>query len=61
MPLRSLLAALCGVWALWPALALAQSGLIADRLRAAGHPCELVEVRTPGGERSYEVLKISYS
>jgi hydroxymethylbilane synthase len=30
------------------ALAMAQSGVIADRLRAAGHTAELVEVRTPG-------------
>jgi hydroxymethylbilane synthase len=30
------------------ALATAQSGLVADRLRAAGHACELVEIRTPG-------------
>jgi hydroxymethylbilane synthase len=30
------------------ALAMAQSGLVADRLRAAGHACELVEIRTPG-------------
>ena len=30
------------------ALATAQSGLVADRLRAAGHACELVEIRTSG-------------
>jgi hydroxymethylbilane synthase len=30
------------------ALAIAQSGLVAERLRAAGHPAELVTVATPG-------------
>ncbi|HZG91701.1 MAG TPA: hydroxymethylbilane synthase [Pseudonocardia sp.] len=40
------------------ALALAQSGAIADRLRAAGHPCELVEVRTPGDRSSAPVAEL---
>ena len=30
------------------ALAVAQSGLVAERLRAAGHPAELITVATPG-------------
>ena len=30
------------------ALAVAQSGQVAERLRAAGHPCELVEISSPG-------------
>lgn len=40
------------------ALALAQSGQIADRLRAAGHACELVEVRTPGDRSSAPVAEL---
>jgi hydroxymethylbilane synthase len=40
------------------ALAMAQSGTVADRLRAAGHPCELVEVRTPGDRSSAPVAEL---
>jgi hydroxymethylbilane synthase len=40
------------------ALALAQSGLVADRLRAAGHECELVEVRTPGDRSSAPIAEL---
>jgi hydroxymethylbilane synthase len=40
------------------ALALAQSGLVADRLRAAGRPCELVEIRTPGDRSTAPVPEL---
>ncbi|MCO1656765.1 hydroxymethylbilane synthase [Pseudonocardia humida] len=40
------------------ALAMAQSGLVADRLRAAGHPCELVEVSTRGDRSSAPVAEL---
>lgn len=39
-------------------LAMAQSGLIADRLRAAGHDCDLVEVSTPGDRSSAPVAEL---
>ncbi|MGQ0577041.1 MAG: hydroxymethylbilane synthase [Pseudonocardia sp.] len=40
------------------ALALAQSGLVADRLRAAGRDVELVEVRTPGDRSSAPIPEL---
>src|SRR5918992_4073862 len=40
------------------ALAMAQSGAVAERLRAAGHPCELVEVRTHGDRSSAPVAQL---
>ena len=40
------------------ALALAQSGLIADRLRSAGHEVELVEVSTEGDRSAAAVQHI---
>lgn len=40
------------------ALAMAQSGMIADRLRAAGHECELVEVRTTGDSSMAPVAEL---
>lgn len=40
------------------ALALAQSGQIADRLRAAGHACELVTVTTTGDRSSLPVVAL---
>ncbi len=40
------------------ALATAQSGLVAQRLRAAGHPCELVEISTPGDLSSAPVIEL---
>ncbi|GAY08935.1 hydroxymethylbilane synthase [Pseudonocardia sp. N23] len=40
------------------ALAMAQSGLIADRLRAAGHTVELVPVSTPGDRSSAPVAEL---
>lgn len=40
------------------ALALAQSGMIADRLRAAGREVELVEVRTPGDRSTAPVAQL---
>jgi hydroxymethylbilane synthase len=40
------------------ALAMAQSGMIADRLRAAGQPCSLVEVSTPGDRSSAPVAEL---
>ncbi len=39
-------------------LAMAQSGQIADRLRAAGHPAVLVEVATPGDRSSAPVATL---
>ena len=40
------------------ALALAQSTQIADRLRSAGHECELVEVSTKGDRSSAPVAEL---
>jgi hydroxymethylbilane synthase len=40
------------------ALAMAQSGTIADRLRAAGHTCELVEISTSGDRSSAPVAQL---
>jgi hydroxymethylbilane synthase len=40
------------------ALAIAQTTLIAERLRAAGHPCELVEVTTSGDRSSAPVAQL---
>jgi hydroxymethylbilane synthase len=40
------------------ALAMAQTGRIADRLRAAGQPCELVEVSTPGDRSAAPVIEL---
>ncbi len=40
------------------ALAVAQSGLVADRLRAAGHECELVEIRSVGDDSSAPVIEL---
>ncbi len=40
------------------ALALAQTELVARRLRAAGHPCELVRVSTPGDRSSAPVAEL---
>lgn len=39
-------------------LALAQSGLVADRLRTAGREVELVEVRTPGDRSAAPVAQL---
>ena len=39
-------------------LAMAQSGLVAQRLRDAGHPAELVEVSTPGDQSSAPVAEL---
>jgi hydroxymethylbilane synthase len=40
------------------ALAMAQTGLGADRLRAAGHACELVEISTSGDRSSAPVAQL---
>jgi len=40
------------------ALAVAQAGVVADRLRAAGHPCELVEIATAGDRSAAPVEQI---
>jgi hydroxymethylbilane synthase len=40
------------------ALALAQTGIVADRLRAAGHACELVEISTSGDRSSAPVAQL---
>jgi hydroxymethylbilane synthase len=40
------------------ALAMAQTGMIADRLRAAGQPCVLVEVSTRGDRSSAPVAEL---
>jgi hydroxymethylbilane synthase len=40
------------------ALAMAQSGFTADRLRAAGHECELVEISTSGDRSSAPVAEL---
>ncbi|GAA0902803.1 hydroxymethylbilane synthase [Pseudonocardia zijingensis] len=40
------------------ALAMAQTGIIADRLRAAGHECELVGIRTSGDRSSAPVAEL---
>ncbi|MGE0297129.1 hydroxymethylbilane synthase [Pseudonocardia sp.] len=40
------------------ALALAQSGLIAERIRAAGRDVELVEIRTPGDRSTAPVTQL---
>jgi hydroxymethylbilane synthase len=40
------------------ALALAQAGMIAERLRAAGHPAELVPVSTPGDGSTAPVAEL---
>lgn len=40
------------------ALAVAQSGHVADRLRAAGHECELVEIRSVGDDSSAPVAEL---
>jgi hydroxymethylbilane synthase len=40
------------------ALATAQTGLVAERLRAAGHPCELVEISTSGDRSSAPVAEL---
>ena len=40
------------------ALAVAQTTQVADRLRAAGHPCELVHVSTPGDRSSAPVAEL---
>jgi hydroxymethylbilane synthase len=40
------------------ALATAQTGLVAERLRAAGQPCELVLVSTPGDRSSAPVAEL---
>jgi hydroxymethylbilane synthase len=40
------------------ALAVAQSGLVAERLRAAGHPAELVTVATPGDRSSAPIPQL---
>jgi hydroxymethylbilane synthase len=40
------------------ALALAQTGTVADRLRAAGHRVELVEIRTSGDESTAPVAQL---
>jgi hydroxymethylbilane synthase len=39
-------------------LAMTQSGLVAERLRAAGHEVELVEVSTPGDRSSAPIAEI---
>lgn len=40
------------------ALAVAQTGLIAERLRAAGHACELVEISTNGDRSAAPVAEL---
>lgn len=40
------------------ALATAQTGHVADRLRAAGHACELVEIRSTGDDSSAPVVEL---
>lgn len=40
------------------ALATAQSGHVADTLRAAGHACELVEIRSVGDDSSAPVVEL---
>ena len=40
------------------ALAVAQSGQVAQRLRAAGHPCELVEISSPGDRSGAPIVEI---
>jgi hydroxymethylbilane synthase len=40
------------------ALAVAQSGWVAERLRAAGHPAELVTVATPGDRSSAPIAQL---
>jgi hydroxymethylbilane synthase len=40
------------------ALAMAQAGIVADRLRAAGHECELVEISTSGDRSSAPVAQL---
>lgn len=40
------------------ALAVAQSGTVAERLRAAGHPAELVEISTTGDHSSAPVAEL---
>lgn len=40
------------------ALAVAQSGHVADRLRAKGHTCELVEISSPGDRSSAPVAEL---
>jgi hydroxymethylbilane synthase len=40
------------------ALAVAQSGLVAERLRAAGHPAELITVATPGDRSSAPIPQL---
>jgi hydroxymethylbilane synthase len=40
------------------ALAVAQSGLVAERLRAAGHDCELVEIRSVGDDSPAPVAEL---
>jgi hydroxymethylbilane synthase len=40
------------------ALAKAQTGIVADRLRAAGHTCELVEISTSGDRSSAPVAQL---
>jgi hydroxymethylbilane synthase len=40
------------------ALATAQTGTVADRLRAAGHACELVEISTSGDRSSAPVAQL---
>lgn len=40
------------------ALAMAQTGIVADRLRAAGHECELVEISTSGDRSSAPVAQL---
>jgi hydroxymethylbilane synthase len=40
------------------ALAMAQTGIVADRLRAAGHACELVEISTSGDRSSAPVAQL---
>lgn len=40
------------------ALAMAQTGIVADRLRAAGHECELVEISTSGDRSSAPVVQL---
>jgi hydroxymethylbilane synthase len=40
------------------ALAVAQSGLVAEKLRAAGHPCELVEISTHGDRSTAPVAEL---
>jgi hydroxymethylbilane synthase len=40
------------------ALAKAQTGIVADRLRAAGHACELVEISTSGDRSSAPVAQL---